>query len=538
MGKVKKAWFCSNCGAESAKWLGRCPSCGEWNTFAEEIIQAPSAAGGRSSGTRVSTGARAVPIGEISTQDQERISLHNDELDRLLGGGLVPGSVILIGGEPGIGKSTLSLQIPLHAPHLLTLYVSGEESARQIRMRAQRLAPAAAAPAVDAPVGSPAVDASVGSPAVDASVGSPAVAAPVGSSAVAAAASPSVAADSSAGPAASLAGSSPVNPVSTASVTPAAGPDNCLVLCETMLENILERAREINPALLIIDSIQTVYSQLLDSSPGSVTQVRECAAMLLRYAKETHTPVILVGHITKEGSIAGPKVLEHIVDVVLQFEGDNTHTYRMLRSFKNRYGSTAELAIFEMTQTGLREVKNPSEMLIPMHEENLSGMAVAAMVDGTRPFLIETQALVSTAAYGTPQRSATGFDIRRMNMLLAVLEKRAGFRLATKDVFLNMAGGLKVTDPATDLAVVSAILSSAFDLAIPGRWCFSAEVGLSGEIRPVPHLERRIAEANRLGFEKIFISSYNARTHIPKGTRIEIEKVSGMGALGKLLFKS
>jgi len=458
MAKVKKAWFCNNCGAESAKWLGRCPSCGEWNTYVEEIIQSSSAKG-KSGGTRVSTGARAIPVGQISTQDQERISLHNEELDRLLGGGLVPGSVILIGGEPGIGKSTLSLQIPLHAPHLLTLYVSGEESARQIRMRAERLAPAV-------------------------------------------------------------------------------GTDNCLVLCETMLENILERAREIKPALLIIDSIQTVYSQLLDSSPGSVTQVRECAATLLRYAKETHTPVILVGHITKDGSIAGPKILEHIVDVVLQFEGDNTHTYRMLRSFKNRYGSTAELAIFEMTQTGLREVKNPSEMLIPMHEENLSGMAVAAMVDGTRPFLIETQALVSTAAYGTPQRSATGFDIRRMNMLLAVLEKRAGFRLAAKDVFLNMAGGLKVTDPATDLAVVSAILSSAFDLAIPGRWCFAAEVGLSGEIRPVPHLERRIAEANRLGFEKIFISSYNAHTHIPKGTRIEIEKVSGMGALGKLLFKN
>jgi len=419
MAKVKKAWFCNNCGAESAKWLGRCPSCGEWNTYVEEIIQSSSAKG-KSGGTRVSTGARAIPVGQISTQDQERISLHNEELDRLLGGGLVPGSVILIGGEPGIGKSTLSLQIPLHAPHLLTLYVSGEESARQIRMRAERLAPAV-------------------------------------------------------------------------------GTDNCLVLCETMLENILERAREIKPALLIIDSIQTVYSQLLDSSPGSVTQVRECAATLLRYAKETHTPVILVGHITKDGSIAGPKILEHIVDVVLQFEGDNTHTYRMLRSFKNRYGSTAELAIFEMTQTGLREVKNPSEMLIPMHEENLSGMAVAAMVDGTRPFLIETQALVSTAAYGTPQRSATGFDIRRMNMLLAVLEKRAGFRLAAKDVFLNMAGGLKVTDPATDLAVVSAILSSAFDLAIPGRWCFAAEVGLSGEIRPVPHLERRIAEANRLG---------------------------------------
>lgn len=499
MAKVKKAWFCNNCGAESAKWLGRCPSCGEWNTYVEEIIQSSSAKG-KSGGTRVSTGARAIPVGEISTQDQERISLHNEELDRLLGGGLVPGSVILIGGEPGIGKSTLSLQIPLHAPHLLTLYVSGEESARQIRMRAERLAPATAAAS-----------------ATSVAFAGSSSAAPAGSSSAASAGSPSAA---------------------PASATPSAGTDNCLVLCETMLENILERAREIKPALLIIDSIQTVYSQLLDSSPGSVTQVRECAATLLRYAKETHTPVILVGHITKDGSIAGPKILEHIVDVVLQFEGDNTHTYRMLRSFKNRYGSTAELAIFEMTQTGLREVKNPSEMLIPMHEENLSGMAVAAMVDGTRPFLIETQALVSTAAYGTPQRSATGFDIRRMNMLLAVLEKRAGFRLAAKDVFLNMAGGLKVTDPATDLAVVSAILSSAFDLAIPGRWCFAAEVGLSGEIRPVPHLERRIAEANRLGFEKIFISSYNAHTHIPKGTRIEIEKVSGMGALGKLLFKN
>jgi len=305
-----------------------------------------------------------------------------------------------------------------------------------------------------------------------------------------------------------------------------------------MLENILEQAHAVKPSLLIVDSIQTAYSQHLESSPGSVTQVRECAALLLKYAKQTHVPVILVGHITKEGSIAGPKVLEHIVDVVLQFEGDSTHAYRMLRGIKNRFGSTAELALFEMTGHGLRQVDNPSEMFIPMHDENLSGIAVAAMIDGTRPFLIETQALVSTAAYGTPQRSANGFDTRRMNMLLAVLEKRAGFRLAAKDVFLNMAGGLRVADPAVDLSVVASILSSAFDLAIPARWCFAAEVGLSGEIRPVPNLERRIAEANRLGFEKIFISSYNARTHIPKETRIAVEKVSGVGPLARQLFKT
>jgi DNA repair protein RadA/Sms len=457
MSKIKKAWFCQNCGAESAKWLGRCPSCGEWNTFAEEIISTA-----RDSTGEATAASKAVLIREIPARLQDRIFLNNRELERILGGGLVPGSVVLIGGEPGIGKSTLSLQIPLHSPHLRTLYVSGEESARQIKMRAERLA-------------------------------------------------------------SSQTGDSPQ--------------DNCLVLCETMLENILDQAREIQPSLLIIDSIQTVYSQRLDPSPGSVTQVRECAARLLKYAKETHIPVILVGHITKEGSIAGPKVLEHIVDVVLQFEGDNTHAYRILRSIKNRYGSTAELALFEMTQKGLREVENPSEMLIPMHDENLSGIAVAAMLDGTRPFLIETQALVSTAAYGTPQRSATGFDTRRMNMLLAVLEKRAGFHLSAKDVFLNMAGGLRVADPAVDLAVASAVLSSAFDLAIPARWCFAAEVGLSGEIRPVPHLERRIAEADRLGFEKIFVSGYNAAAHIPKGTRIQVEKVTGMAPLSRKIFK-
>ncbi len=458
MSKVKKAWFCQNCGAESSKWLGRCPSCGAWNTYVEEVVRTSVDKPGK-----ITSQVGAVPIGEISMARQERILLNNNELDRILGGGLVPGSLVLIGGEPGIGKSTLSLQIPLHSPHLKTLYVSGEESARQIRMRSERLKPAS---------------------------------------------------DSE------------------------GSPDNCLVLCETMLENILDQAQKTEPSLLIVDSIQTVYSQNLDPSPGSVTQVRECAALLLKYAKESHVPVILVGHITKEGSIAGPKVLEHIVDVVLQFEGDNTHAYRILRSIKNRYGSTAELALFEMTQKGLRQVDNPSEMLIPMHDENLSGIAVAAMLDGTRPFLIETQALVSTAAYGTPQRSATGFDTRRMNMLLAVLEKRAGFRLSAKDVFLNMAGGLRVSDPAVDLAVAVAILSSDFDIVIPARWCFAAEVGLSGEIRPVPHLERRIAEADRLGFEKIFISGYNAPAHIPRETNIQVEKVTGMGSLSRRIFKT
>ncbi|PKO97088.1 MAG: DNA repair protein RadA [Bacteroidetes bacterium HGW-Bacteroidetes-7] len=429
MAKIKKAWFCTSCGNESAKWLGRCPACGEWNTLQEEIVSKDSgAAGSRASGFLPVRNSKPELLSEITFSGENRISLGNGELDRILGGGLVMGSMVLIGGEPGIGKSTLSLQIPLHCPGLKTLYVSGEESANQIKLRAARL-----------------------------------------------------------------------------------GGDhtNCYVLSETLLENILNRAIESQPNLIIIDSIQTVYSQLIESSPGSVSQVRECAAMLLKYAKETNTPVFLIGHITKDGMIAGPKILEHIVDVVLQFEGDTRHSYRILRSIKNRFGSTAELAIYEMVNTGLREVSNPSEMLIPMHKENLSGIAVSAMLDGTRPFLIETQALVSTAAYGTPQRSGTGFDVRRMNMLLAVLEKRAGFHLSSKDVFLNMAGGLKVSDPACDLAVVCAILSSNFDVSISQKYCFAAEVGLSGEIRPVAQTERRIAEAEKLGFEKIFISAFN-----------------------------
>lgn len=458
MAKIKKAWFCQECGAESSKWLGRCPSCGQWNTFVEEVLGGKDDQSGSASAAGLFSGerAKAKPIGEIQSAGEFRMMLHNEELDRLLGGGLVPGSLVLIGGEPGIGKSTLSLQVPLHCSHLKTLYVSGEESEQQIKLRADRLKP-------------------------DEGINS-----------------------------------------------------NCLVLCETNLENIIQQAQQVQPQLLIVDSIQTVFSQTLESSPGSVSQVRECAALLLKYAKETNTAVFLIGHITKEGSIAGPKILEHIVDVVLQFEGDNRHSYRILRSIKNRFGSTAELAIFEMLSNGLRQVTNPSEMLIPMHDADLSGIAVAAMLDGTRPFLMETQALVSTAAYGTPQRSATGFDTRRMNMLLAVLEKRAGFKLSAKDVFLNMAGGLRVADPAVDLAVATAILSSTFDMPVDSRYCFAAELGLSGEIRPVSHTDRRIAEAGKLGFERIYISGYSSLS--TQKMPLEVIKVNGIGPLCKSLF--
>ena len=455
--KTKTVWFCKSCGNESPKWMGRCPACGEWNTMVEETVATGKKA---SVADRVpGAGQKPMPLSEIDSSVENRISLNNDEVDRILGGGLVEGSLVLIGGEPGIGKSTLSLQIPLHCPHLKTLYVTGEESARQVKLRASRIG----------------------------------------------------------------------------------GDDaNCLIYSETLMENIIAEAKSIKPDLMVVDSVQTMFSQNVESSPGSVTQIKETAAMLLRFAKETGVPVILIGHITKEGSIAGPKILEHIVDVVLQFEGDNRGSYRLLRSIKNRFGSTSELAVFEMTGKGLREVSNPSEMLIPMHEEGLSGVAVSAMLDGTRPFLIEVQSLVSTAAYGTPQRSATGFDVRRLNMLLAVLEKRAGFKLSIKDVFLNMAGGLKVNDPACDLAVIAAVLSSNFDLAIPSDVCFAGEVGLSGEIRPVAQTDRRVIEAARLGFKTIYVSGFSSLEGLEgqevKG--IKVIKVSDVPSLCRALFRS
>lgn len=475
MAKIKKAWFCTACGNESAKWMGKCPACGEWNTMVEEIV-GKNDEGGMTSRNRAfleSVAGSPQSLSEISTTQESRITLGDGELDRVLGGGLVEGSLVLIGGEPGIGKSTLSLQIPLHCSHLKTLYVSGEESVRQIKLRADRLM-----------------------------------------------------CKNGAG---SECGSTLENGGHPASS------DNCLILSETLLENILTQAKAVKPQLLIIDSIQTIYSQNIESSAGSVSQVRECAASLLRFAKESNTPVILIGHITKDGSIAGPKILEHIVDVVLQFEGDTRHSYRILRSIKNRFGSTAELAVYEMTSQGLREVLNPSEMFIPMHDNNLSGTAVAATLDGSRPFLIEIQALVSTAAYGTPQRSATGFDVRRMNMLLAVLEKRVGFKLAQKDVFLNMAGGLKISDPACDLAVVASILSSNFDVTLSNDTAFAGEIGLSGEIRPVSQVERRIIEAEKLGFKQIFVSSFSK---IPSGLEkgIQIMRVANIQELVKAVF--
>ena len=464
MAKIKKAWFCSACGNESPKWMGKCPACGEWNTMVEEIVsKSPDNSSLTSRAQSFLQGAgnsKPQPLPQIESGQESRIMLGNDpsgrgnELDRVLGGGMVKGSLVLVGGEPGIGKSTLSLQISLMNNGLKTLYVSGEESARQIKMRAERLGGVH---------------------------------------------------------------------------------DNCLVLSETLLENILNETRNVQPQLLIIDSIQTIYSQNIESSAGSVSQVRECAAALLRYAKESGTPVVLIGHITKDGNIAGPKVLEHIVDVVLQFEGDTRHAYRILRSIKNRFGSTAELAVYQMCADGLQEVLNPSEMFIPMHGENLSGVAVSAMLDGSRPFLIEVQALVSTAAYGTPQRSATGFDVRRMNMLLAVLEKRVGFKLSQKDVFLNIAGGLKVADPACDMGIVAAILSSNFDESVPSGYAFAGEIGLSGEIRPVSQIEKRIAEAAKLGMEKIFISTFNKPQG--KGNReIQVIPVSTVAELVKHIF--
>ena len=426
MAKSKSVFVCQNCGAESPKWIGRCPACGEWNTYVEEVVQKTTSSWGNDS----KKNQKPQLLSEIEPVRNNREKTGSKEFDRLLGGGLVPGSVILLGGEPGIGKSTMALQVALRMDEVKTLYVSGEESAYQIKIRAERLG---------------------------------------------------------------------------------IQNDLCFILGETNLNVILNQAEAVQPELLIIDSIQTVFSEAIESSPGSVSQVRECAARLLKYAKISSVPVLLIGHITKEGSLAGPKVLEHIVDTVLYFEGDRNHLYRILRAIKNRFGSTAELGIFEMRDTGLNEIENPSELLISHFDEQLSGVAVSATLDGVRPFLIETQALVSTTVYGTPQRSATGFDLRRLNMLLAVLEKRAGFKLATKDVFLNIAGGIKVSDPAIDLAVISAILSSNLDVPLQKTKCFSAEVGLSGEIRPVSRIEQRIMEAEKLGFEQIYLSKYNLK---------------------------
>lgn len=440
MAKDKIAYVCSNCGHESVKWIGKCPNCGQWNTFKEFRVATDSGTSAAKNAATMlrngTTGVRAnltnkpQRLCDISSKDDPRIDMNDSELNRVLGGGMVPGSIILLGGEPGIGKSTLTLQTILHL-NLSVLYVSGEESPHQIKMRAERI---------------------------------------------------------------------------TKDI-----PENVVILSETSLEHIFEHAKDVKPQLLVIDSIQTIATEDVDSSPGSVTQVRECASTLLRFAKTSGIPVILIGHINKEGTIAGPKILEHIVDTVIQFEGDQHYMYRILRSIKNRFGSTSELGIYEMQQQGLRQVSNPSELLLTGDHEGLSGVAISSAIEGVRPFLVETQALVSSAAYGTPQRSATGFDGRRLNMLLAVLEKRVGFKIMQKDVFLNIAGGLRVTDMAMDLSVIAAVISSNLDMPIEQGWCMCGEVGLSGEVRPVNRIEQRIAEAEKLGFKDIIIPKYNTQ---------------------------
>lgn len=453
--KSKVAYFCQNCGAESAKWIGRCPSCGEWNTYVEEIIQKDTKEKTQGIPSSRITERKPKQFRDITFQEEKRIQISDKELARVLGGGIVPGSLVLFGGEPGIGKSTLMLQLALSFTNMKVLYVSGEESDQQIKMRAERIG-----------------------------------------------------------------------------ITS----DSCFILAETNTQNIFKEIELLQPDLVIIDSIQTLHTSFIESSPGSVSQVRECAAELLRFAKESATPVFIIGHITKEGSLAGPKVLEHMVDTVLQFEGDRQHVYRLLRTTKNRYGSTNELGIYEMEGSGLRQVNNPSEILITRREEATSGVAIAATVEGMRPMLIETQALVSTAAYGTPQRSSTGFDLRRLNMLLAVLEKRCGFRLAIKDVFLNIAGGIRVEDPGIDLALVCAILSSNEDLPIPQNICFAGEVGLTGEIRPVNRIEQRISEAEKLGFDTIFISSYNKKGIDQNQVKIRIVPVTKVEEVFQYIF--
>lgn len=461
MTKDKIAYVCSNCGQESAKWIGKCPSCHQWNTFKEIRISADTGSMAAKNAAQMirkaDTHSHApILLKNVSAHDEPRIDMHDGEFNRVLGGGLVPGSIVLLGGEPGIGKSTLTLQTILKMKERRILYVSGEESVHQLKMRADRLS-------VELP-------------------------------------------------------------------------NNVQVLCENSLEDIFDCIKNVKPELVIIDSIQTIATAEVDSSTGSIAQVRECAAALLRFAKSSSTPVILIGHINKEGSLAGPKILEHIVDTVIQFEGDQHYMYRILRSIKNRFGSTSELGIYEMQQNGLREVSNPSELLLTQDHEGLSGIAISSAIEGIRPFLVETQALVSSAAYGTPQRSATGFDQRRLNMLLAVLEKRVGFKLIQKDVFLNIAGGLRVTDMAMDLSVIAAVLSSNVDTPIEPGWCMAGEVGLSGEVRPVDRIEQRVAEAEKLGFQHMIIPQYNLKGFNHSKYEIELVPVRKVEEALRSLF--
>jgi len=456
MSKVKTAFFCQNCGYESVKWVGQCPSCGQWNTFVEELIQKETAKNTNwKNYNEEKKSGKTVSLDEIETSDEKRILTSDAELNRVLGGGIVPGSIVLVAGEPGIGKSTLFLQNGLWLKNASVLYISGEESEQQIKMRADRLQ---------------------------------------------------------------------------------LKNENFYLLTETLTQTIFLEIKKLKPQLVIVDSIQTLHTNFIDSSPGSVSQIRECAAEFQRFAKETNTPVFLIGHITKDGSIAGPKILEHMVDTVLQFEGDRHYTYRILRTLKNRFGSTAELGIYEMTDGGMRGVLNPSEILINQKEEQLSGIAIAATIEGMRPLLIEVQALVTQSVYGTPQRTVTGFDLRRLQLLLAVLEKRGGFHFGMKDVFLNIAGGLKVEDPSIDLAVLSALLSSYEDVPISPRVCFAGEVGLSGEIRAVNRIDQRIAEAEKLGFEKIIVSKYSQKGMGKQKFDIEVVPMGRVEELYQYLF--